>query len=51
MTGLLPLAAELSPAAEGLRIITGMLIVGVIFAAIVVVGEWIHYLRYFRRRY
>jgi hypothetical protein len=48
MTGLLPLAQ--STAEEGLRVITGMLITGLVFAAIVIVGEWIHYRRHFRRR-
>jgi uncharacterized integral membrane protein len=49
MTGLLPLAQ--STAEEGLHVILGMLITGLIFAAIVIVGEWIHHRRHFRRRY
>jgi hypothetical protein len=49
MTGLLPLAQ--STAEEGVRVILGMLITGLVFAAIVVFGEWIHYRRHFRRRY
>lgn len=41
-----------STAEEGLHIIIGMLITGLVFAAIVIVGEWVHYLRHFRgRRY
>jgi hypothetical protein len=49
MIGLLPLA-EVSPAEEGLRIILGMLITGAVFAAIVIFGEWVHYVRHFRHR-
>ena len=48
MTSLLPLAQ--STAEEGLRVILGMLITGLVFAVIVVVGEWIHYRRHFRHR-
>jgi hypothetical protein len=46
MTGLLPLAQ--STAEEGLHVILGMLIVGLIFAAIVVIGEYLHYVRHFK---
>ena len=49
MTGLLTLAQ--STAEEGLDVIIGMLITGLVFAAIVVVGEYVHYRRHFRRRY
>ncbi len=48
MTGLLPLAQ--STAEEGLHILLGMLITGLVFALIVVVGEWVHYRRHFRHR-
>ena len=48
MAGLLPLAQ--STAEEGLRVIIGMLITGLVFAAIVIVGEWVHYVRHFRHR-
>lgn len=44
----LPLAQ--STAEEGVRIILGMLIVGVIFAGIVVLGELWHYRRDLRHR-
>ena len=50
MTAFLPLAAESSPASEGLHVIIGMLCVGAVFAIIVVGGEWIHYVRHYRRR-
>lgn len=44
--------AELHDAAEeGRRIITGMLIVGLIFAGIVIVGELVHWYRHDRGRY
>jgi hypothetical protein len=43
---------ELHDAAEeGRRIITAMLIVGLIFAGIVVVGELVHWYRHDRGRY
>jgi hypothetical protein len=48
MSGLLPLAQ--SPAEEGLRVIIGMLIVGLVFAIIVVGGEYVHYVRHYRHR-
>jgi len=44
-------AAETHDAAEeGLKVITAMLIVGVIFASVVVLGELIHWFRHERRR-
>lgn len=44
--------AELHDAAEeGRRIITAMLIVGLIFAGIVIVGEFVHWYRHDRGRY
>jgi uncharacterized integral membrane protein len=49
MTAWLTLAQ--STAEEGLHVILGMLITGLIFAVIVIFGEWIHYRRHFRRRY
>ena len=49
MSGLLTLAQS-SPAEEGLHIILGMLITGLVFAAIVIVGEWVHYVRHYRHR-
>jgi hypothetical protein len=50
---LLPLfAIEIHDAAEeGRRIIIGMLIVGLIFGGIVVVGELVHWYRHDRGRY
>jgi hypothetical protein len=48
MSGLLPLAQ--STAEEGLHVIIGMLITGLVFAAIVIVGEYVHYVRHFRNR-
>ncbi len=36
-------------AEEGLKIITGMLVVGLIFAMIVVGGEFLHWWRHLRR--
>jgi hypothetical protein len=45
------IAAETADAAEeGLKIITGMLVVGLIFAGVVVLGETSKYLRRRRRR-
>jgi hypothetical protein len=49
MTGLLPLAQ--STAEEGLHVIIGMLIVGLIFAVIVVGGEYLHYVRHYKHRH
>ena len=48
MTALLPLAQ--STAEEGLHVILGMLVTGLVFAVIVVVGEYVHYRRHFRHR-
>jgi hypothetical protein len=44
----LPLAAD--AAEEGKKVVTGMLIVGLIFATIVVGGEFIHWWRHLRKR-
>jgi hypothetical protein len=41
---------EPDPAEEGLRIITGMLVVGLIFLAVVVLGETSKALRHRRKR-
>jgi hypothetical protein len=49
MSALLPLAQS-SPAEEGRHVILGMLITGLVFAAIVIVGEYVHYVRHFRHR-
>jgi hypothetical protein len=50
LAALLPLAQEASdPAEEGRRIIIGMLIVGLIFAGWVILGELIHHWRFHRR--
>jgi uncharacterized integral membrane protein len=49
MTALLPLAQ--STAEEGLHVILGMLVTGLVFALIVIVGEYVHYRRHLRRRY
>ena len=49
MAGLLALALPLADAAsEGKDVITGMLIVGLVFLSVIVLGETTHYLR--RRR-
>jgi hypothetical protein len=48
MSGLLPLAQ--STAEEGLHVIIGMLITGLVFAGIVIIGEYVHYVRHFRHR-
>lgn len=45
---LLPLAQ--STAEEGKRVITGMLVTGLLFALIVILGEWWHYRRHLRHR-
>jgi hypothetical protein len=42
--------AQESTGEEGVRVITGMLIVGLIFASIVVFGELWHYYRDLRHR-
>jgi hypothetical protein len=50
VTDLLALALPLADAAEeGKKVITAMLVVGLIFVAIVVLGETYKYLRHFRR--
>jgi hypothetical protein len=46
---LAPLAA-VDAAEEGKKVITGMLIVGLIFASIVVLGEIVHWWRHLRGR-
>jgi hypothetical protein len=45
---LLPLGAD--AAEEGKKVITGMLVVGLIFATIVIGGELIHWWRHLRKR-
>jgi hypothetical protein len=45
---LLPLAVD--AAEEGKKVITGMLIVGLVFASIAVFGEFVHWWRHLRRR-
>ena len=45
----LPLAAEESTAEEGLHIIIGMLVVGLIFLSVIAIGEVTHHLRSRRR--
>ena len=42
------LAAE-SAATEGKKVITGMLIVGLVFVAVIALGETTHWLRHRRR--
>jgi hypothetical protein len=50
MAVLLVAALPLADAAtEGKKVIAGMLIVGLIFVTIVVLGETVHYLRHDRR--
>jgi heme/copper-type cytochrome/quinol oxidase subunit 2 len=48
LASLLPLAAE-DAATEGKKVITAMLIVGLIFVAVIVLGETTHWLRHRRR--
>lgn len=48
MTAWLTLAQ--STAEEGLHVILGMLVTGLVFALIVVVGEYVHYRRHLRHR-
>jgi len=43
------LVASESAAAEGKKVITGMLIVGLIFVAVIALGETTHWLRHRRR--
>jgi hypothetical protein len=44
------IGVEADPAEEGLRIITGMLVTGLIFLAVIVLGETSKYLRHRRKR-
>lgn len=44
------LAASESASSEGKKIITAMLIVGLIFVSVIVLGETTHWLRHRRRR-
>jgi hypothetical protein len=44
------IAAEADAAEEGLKIIEGMLVVGLIFLSVVVLGELSKYLRHRRKR-
>ena len=44
LAALLPLAAE-DAATEGKKVITAMLIVGLIFVAVIALGETMHWLR------
>jgi hypothetical protein len=51
LAALLPLAAEAVDAAEeGKRVITGMLIVGLIFIGVIALGETSKWLRHRRHR-
>ena len=50
MLDALVLAAEVDAAEEGLKVITGMLVVGLIFASVVVFGELFKWWRYYRRK-
>ena len=45
---LLPLAAD--AAEEGKKVITGMLATGLVFATLVIVGEFVHWWRHLRGR-
>ena len=47
LAALLPLAAE-DAATEGKKVITAMLIVGLIFVAVIALGELTHWLRHRR---
>ena len=49
MLALLQLLAVEGAATEGKKVITGMLIVGLIFLAVIVLGETSHWLRHRRR--
>jgi hypothetical protein len=44
------LVAAQSAAKEGKNVITGMLIVGLVFVAVIALGETTHWLRHRRRR-
>jgi hypothetical protein len=46
---LLPLLAAEDAATEGKKVITGMLIVGLVFVGVIVLGETSHWLRHRRR--
>jgi heme/copper-type cytochrome/quinol oxidase subunit 2 len=48
LLALLPLAAE-DAATEGKKVITAMLIVGLIFIAVIALGETTHWLRHRKR--
>jgi hypothetical protein len=43
------LVAGEDAATEGKKVITGMLIVGLVFVAVIALGETLHYLRHRRR--
>jgi hypothetical protein len=43
------LVATESAAAEGKKVITGMLVVGLVFIAVIALGETTHWLRHRRR--
>jgi hypothetical protein len=43
------LVAVEDAATEGKKVITGMLIVGLIFVSVIVLGQTLHYLRHRRR--
>jgi hypothetical protein len=49
MLALLHLLAAEDAATEGRKVITGMLIVGLIFIAVIALGETSHWLRHRRR--
>lgn len=50
MTALAAALAQTSAAEEGRNIILGMLVVGLVFAGIVILGETWHYFRDLRHR-
>jgi hypothetical protein len=49
LTALQWLVAVEDAATEGKKVITGMLIVGLIFVSVIAVGQTLHYLRHRRR--
>jgi hypothetical protein len=49
MVALLQLLAAQDAATEGRKVITGMLVVGLIFLCVIVLGETTHWLRHRRR--
>jgi hypothetical protein len=49
LVGLQWLLAVEDAATEGKKVITGMLIVGLIFVSVIVLGQTLHYLRHRRR--